>query len=53
MNSDLEKALNRYAKENKITLEKAAEKILSSFLIAAGHLKRPKEHDETMRSGKL
>jgi hypothetical protein len=53
MNSDLVKALNRYAKENNITPEKAAEKILSSFLIAAGHLKRPVEDDETMRSGKL
>jgi hypothetical protein len=53
MNTDLEKALKQYAKENIITPEEAAEKILSSFLIAAGHLKRPVEDDETMRSGKL
>jgi hypothetical protein len=54
MNLDLERALNQYAKENNITTEEAAEQILSSFLIAAGHLKRPKEHDEKiMRTGRI
>lgn len=53
MNTELEKALNKYAEENNFTPEEAAEKILSSFLIAAGSLKRAVEDDENMRSGRL
>ena len=53
MNTELEKALNKYAEENDISPEKAAENILSSFLIAAGSLKRPVEDDENMRSGRI
>jgi hypothetical protein len=55
MNTDLEKALNEYAEDNGFTPEAAAEQILSSFLIAAGFLKRTVtvEDDERMHSGKL
>jgi hypothetical protein len=53
MNTNLEKALNEYAEDNGITPEAAAEQILSSFLIAAGFLKRTIEDDVRMRSGKL
>jgi len=53
MNRKLETALNKYAEDNSITPEKAAEQILSSFLIAAGFLKRTVEDDERMHSGKL
>ena len=53
MNVSLEKALNEYAKDNGITPEAAAERILGSFLIAAGFLKRTVEDDERMYSGKL
>lgn len=53
MNTELEKALNKYAEENDISPEKAAENILSSFLIAAGSLKRPVKDDENMRSRRI
>ncbi len=53
MNTNLEKALNEYAEDDGITPEAAAEQILSSFLIAAGFLKRPVEDDERIHSGKL
>ena len=53
MNTNLEKALNEYAEDNGITPEAAEEQILSSFLIAAGFLKRTVEDDERMHSGKL
>ena len=55
MNINLEKALTDYADDTDISPEEAAERILSSFLIAAGFLKRPvvKDDDETMHSGKL
>ncbi|MEN8213549.1 MAG: hypothetical protein ABFR19_04215 [Pseudomonadota bacterium] len=51
VNTDLEKALNKYAEENYFTPQEAAEKILSSFLIAAGLLKRPLEDDAVIRPG--
>lgn len=50
MKTDLEEALNEYAEENNITPAEAAEQILSSFLIAAGLLKRPLE-DEILHPG--
>ena len=53
MNTNLKKALNEYAEDNGIAPGEAAEQILSSFLIAAGFLKRTVEDDERMYSGKL
>ena len=49
MNTELEKALKKYAEENSLTPEESAEQILSAFLIAAGFLKRPVVADERSR----